>query len=102
MSDRIPIKIMVNDPIVLELLPGYLKNRRQELPQLHAYLDDKDFNKIRILGHNLKGSGGLYGLPQISKFGDSLERHALASDTSELLKTIQELNHFLKNSVFPV
>ena len=99
---KTPIKIMASDPIVLELLPGYIKNRRLEVPKLHTYFLDKEFNKIRILGHNLKGSGGLYGLPQISEFGDSLESNALASNANELLKTIQELEQFLKNNLFPV
>lgn len=83
------------DPIVQSLLPNYLKSRRLEIFKLQRLLADNCFEKIRIIGHNLRGSGGLYGLERISEIGKQIEESALISDQDSLGKNIQALHYFL-------
>ena len=40
-----------------ELTPGYLAARRNELGEMARLLAVSDFESLRILGHNLKGTG---------------------------------------------
>ena len=101
MSNSQPIDIKVDDPIVLELLPAYIKHRRLEIFQLQRLVNQNDFDKIRIIGHNLKGSGGLYGMPQISEYGALLEDRSLAQDSEDLLKVVQKIENFLERINFP-
>jgi HPt (histidine-containing phosphotransfer) domain-containing protein len=101
MSNSEPINIEVDDPIVLELLPAYIKHRRLEIFQLQRLVNQNDFDKIRIIGHNLKGSGGLYGMPQVSEYGAMLESRSLAQDTDDLLKVLKEMESFLERINLP-
>jgi len=88
-----------DDPIVRELLPGYLSRRREELTTLEGALARRDFAKLRIIGHNLRGSGGAYGLEKVSEFGTSLETAAQAEDDDAIRDTIQQIRAFLKEIV---
>ena len=90
----------IDDPIILELLPGYVKRRKLEIFQLQRLVDDNEYDKIRLIGHNLKGSGGLYGLQKISDFGAVLEEAALASDNTLLTQRITEMQAYLEELNF--
>lgn len=59
-----------------ELLPGYLDKRRAELPTLAAALERGDYESIRVLAHNMKGTGGGYGCQAIGSIGKGLELSA--------------------------
>ena len=84
------------DPIVQSLLPNYIKSRRLEVFQLQRLLADNSFDKIRLIGHNLRGSGGLYGMNPISEIGQQIEESALNCDQSAIHKAIQALQYFLE------
>ncbi|NNF51886.1 MAG: Hpt domain-containing protein [Gammaproteobacteria bacterium] len=84
------------DPIVRGLLPGYLKRREEELVRLTALLENKDFADIRVLGHNLSGSGGAYGLPQLTDFGRRIESAARDKDEQALRREFAQLGDFLQ------
>ena len=84
-----------DDPILRELLPGYLARRRAELATLDDALEREDFKALRKIGHNLHGSGGAYGLAKISEFGRELEVAARASDGEAIRATIQQMRTFL-------
>lgn len=94
------IKIVVDDPVVQELLPGYLNRREQEVLTLLRLLDDNEFEKIRIIGHNLKGSGGLYGVDLISEFGHQIETAALAANAEQLNESIQNYKSYISKIDF--
>lgn len=83
------------DPIVRPLVPRYLENRRRELARLESLLADGKMAELRIIGHDLRGSGGGYGLPSLSVIGATLETAALAGDTAALRAGIDQLRDFL-------
>lgn len=83
------------DPIVKPLLPGYLANRRKDLERIRDHLAQGDFNALRIIGHDLKGSGGAYGIPPLSELGGRLEQAALANDAEAASRLRAELEAFL-------
>lgn len=84
-----------DDPILKELLPGYLARRRDELATLDDALQRQDFAKLRTIGHNLRGSGGAYGLAKVSEFGKALETAAEADDADAVRETIGRMRTFL-------
>lgn len=87
--------IDLEDETIRALLPGYLQRRSLEVSKLYRLLDNADFDEIRVIGHNLKGSGGLYGLPQIGVFGTELEVHSASKSQTELAVTIEKLEQYL-------
>jgi signal transduction histidine kinase/HPt (histidine-containing phosphotransfer) domain-containing protein len=60
-------------PEVRALVPDYLKGRTHDIQQLAEALENSDFERIRVIGHNLKGSGSSYGFPEITAIGLRLQ-----------------------------
>jgi len=50
-----------------------------------------DFAGLATLSHNLKGSGASYGFPELTQFGDKLERLAKQKDVEALRTHLTEL-----------
>ncbi|MCP5042775.1 MAG: Hpt domain-containing protein [bacterium] len=79
-----------------DLLPGYLDNRRADLGKLSAALERKDFETLRVLGHNMKGTGRGYGFEQISTIGARLEDSAKRLDVTDARAQVRALEGFLE------
>jgi HPt (histidine-containing phosphotransfer) domain-containing protein len=78
-----------------ELTPGYLAARRNELGEMAHLLAASDFESLRILGHNLKGTGASYGFPALTRLGDLLERSATQRDRETLRADLSQLSDYL-------
>ena len=89
------------DPLILPLVPEYLRNRAADLPKLDAALAAGDFALLRKLGHNMRGSAGAYGLPPLSEIGARMEDAALAHDASGLQAAIAGMREFLQAVKLP-
>jgi len=70
-----PLRVRVDSGLAT-LVPGYLKSRRTDIDAIAAALARADHAGIRVLGHNMKGSGSGYGFTRISELGASLEQAA--------------------------
>ncbi len=84
------------DPDLRDLIPGYLSNRQKDITTINQALRESDFNKIRVLGHSMRGSGGGYGFMPISKIGEGLEIAAKQKDPEQIKSRLAELSDFLK------
>jgi HPt (histidine-containing phosphotransfer) domain-containing protein len=79
-----------------ELIPGYLRNRHADLQTLAEALGRGDYDAMRILGHNMKGTGSGYGFAEISDIGKDLEAAAKERSNDGLRAQISNLSEFLK------
>lgn len=70
----------LNDPEFQELIRQYLDFLNNALPDVTANLQDKNFLEVQKFGHNMKGSGGGYGLDDFSEFGSQIEEAAMVQD----------------------
>jgi len=68
-------------PDLIPFLETYLRGLPAQVAQLKELLADEDLKSLSVLAHNLKGSGGLYGLMPITDAASGVERliHAQAS-----------------------
>ena len=80
---------------LIEQTPAYLDNCRRDVIAMLAALDRADFDSITILGHNLRGSGGGFGLPAITDFGAGIEQAAGELDVDVLRKQLDDLATYL-------
>ncbi|HEV2198869.1 MAG TPA: ATP-binding protein [Bryobacteraceae bacterium] len=85
----------VIDASILELQPRYLANRRRDLLALHQALAAGDFETIRGIGHNCKGTAKGYGFPEISAVSAAVEQAARARDAESLETAIGEFERLL-------
>jgi len=78
-----------------EIVPGYLAARREELPEMMKLLAACDFGRLKVLAHNMKGTGTSYGFPELTRMGAALERFAKQTDGEALGTQLTELTGYL-------
>jgi signal transduction histidine kinase/HPt (histidine-containing phosphotransfer) domain-containing protein len=89
-----PIEIEM--PLGLEdIVPGYLASRRKEVPEMLELLAASDFERLADLSHNLKGTGGGYGFPELTRLGAALEQSSKQGDCGTLHTQMTELGDYL-------
>ena len=78
-----------------ELAPWYLGKLEETLRDLFKALDEDDFDRIKVLGHGMKGSGMTYGFPFASEKGRAIEQAAGMRAREEIRGIIEELSDYL-------
>ena len=78
-----------------ELVPGYLERQRHEVFGMTSLLAAFDYDRLEVLGHNLRGSGASYGFAELTRFGAELESAALRADHDTLALQIPQLDDYL-------
>ena len=74
-----------------EMQTKYVTHILNEIPKIKAALNSKDCQALRIFGHNIKGSGGMYGFDDITDIGFKIETLAKAEDFNSLEVIVAEL-----------
>jgi len=82
-------------PEIADLLPAYFAHRRADVAALWSAVADANWTLISRLGHDMKGSGKIYGLPRISESGARIEQAGKASDRREAERALSSLECFL-------
>ncbi|HYA95717.1 MAG TPA: ATP-binding protein [Terriglobales bacterium] len=83
------------DKSLSAILPRFLSNVRKNPAAIAEALARGDYDTVRTLGHNMKGTGASFGMPQISALGERLERAAKEQDTDSMIAANGELAEFL-------
>ncbi|MCP5144167.1 MAG: Hpt domain-containing protein [Gammaproteobacteria bacterium] len=91
MTEKITVHI---DPDLEDLIPGFLSNRQRDVDTIRALIDD-DIERVRILGHSMKGAGGGYGFDEITELGAKIEQAAQAGDKPTILAATDALEDYL-------
>ena len=82
-----------------EMQEMYINHTSKELYKINNQLDLDSLEAIRIFGHNIKGSGGMYGFNEITNIGLQIEIAAKASDLDSIKSSLSELETFLKSKI---
>ncbi len=91
-TDAIPVTV---EDWLKPVVGGYLEKRRADVVKLRSALEQSDFATIRIIGHQMAGTGGGYGFEPITELGNALEESALAADADRIRTGIEDLDHYL-------
>jgi len=74
-----------------EMQTKYVAHLLTEIPKIKTALNSKDCEALRVFGHNIKGSGGMYGFDDITDIGFKIETSAKAEDLNSLEEFVVEL-----------
>jgi CheY-like chemotaxis protein/HPt (histidine-containing phosphotransfer) domain-containing protein len=85
------------EPWLQPVVGKYLENRRADVGKLRAALKSGDYSTVRLLAHQMAGSGGGYGFERISEIGTALEEVALACDAGRMGAGIEDLDRYLSS-----
>ena len=91
-SEKIRVSVK---PLLMELVPGYLLRRQEEVEGLCRLLAVGDFESIQSIGHKLSGNASTYGFHEISRIGLEIETSAQCKDTVRIEALIQRYRHYL-------
>jgi CheY-like chemotaxis protein/HPt (histidine-containing phosphotransfer) domain-containing protein len=83
------------DPLLADLVPDYLEGRIHDVATLRSALDQGDLEAIRVLAHNLAGSGEAYGFTRLTELGRALENVIVSGDREEASAWIGEIERYL-------
>ena len=89
-----PIVLRVNSKLA-DRIPAYLQNCRQNVIVMLDALDRVDFETVTSLGHQMSGSGGMYGFQAITDIGNALEQAAKSADSDASRMWVGELSNYL-------
>jgi signal transduction histidine kinase/CheY-like chemotaxis protein/HPt (histidine-containing phosphotransfer) domain-containing protein len=92
----VPVRNIVTvDASLSEIIPWYLETRRTDLQACTVALAGGDYDRVRTLGHNLRGTGAGYGFPKLSEIGEAIESAALQADVVAVESGLKELATYL-------
>ena len=91
-ADRIVVRV---DAELLELCRVYLANRTKEVEEMKAALQRHDFETIHRMGHNMHGSGRMFGFEELTVTGAELQRAATAGDRAEIMRLQGSIGEFV-------
>ena len=92
MSDKLIIAV---DAQIAALVPRFLANRAADAGKIRAALASADFEAICFTAHGIKGAGGGYGFPEISRLGASMEESARQHDAAAIGALVASLEEYL-------
>ncbi len=78
-----------------DLIPEFVENRRRELESLRAALAAGAFERLRQLGHRMRGVGNSFGFERVSSLGGQIEEGATRANRGELEARIAEYADYL-------
>ncbi|MCP4687486.1 MAG: hypothetical protein GY859_05505, partial [Desulfobacterales bacterium] len=99
--DQTPVdknRILIRTSAELEpIIPEFLVDWKKEAGDMREALETRDFNVIRKLGHNMKGTGGACGFDEITRLGRALEDGARSQDGKTIRKSLDAFEFFLNH-----
>ena len=88
-------RINVTDPAVRDLLPRYLARRRADAERIGELLAEQRFAEVRVLAHNMRGSGAAYGIEFVTEIGKTIEQAARRGEGEAIERAARDLHAFL-------
>jgi HPt (histidine-containing phosphotransfer) domain-containing protein len=86
---------VVVDSELMDLIPDFLKHRKQEIEKSRGALNARDYPALARIGHNLKGVAGSFGFAELSRMGQQLQTLAKHEDTQALAHLIAQIADYL-------
>ena len=78
-----------------DLIPTFLRNRRNELRALRLALKEDNFEYLLYLGNRMRGCGVPYGFDHVSTLGQFIAEAAQSKNSGMLDDTIREYATYL-------
>lgn len=92
LTETVPVEEMLSD-----LIPGFLKNKADDLHYIHEMIEKKDYKQIKKIGHNWKGACPSYGFNYLGEVGKQFEYLVEQEKYDELKALVDTLPAYLNN-----
>ena len=93
-----PARITVTAPEGFEVLSrDYLARRKEAMSSLRGLLDREDYDSVRRMAHDVKGTGASYGFAPLTNVARSLEQAAMAHDLARMQGALNSMDAYLES-----
>ena len=82
-----------------EMQEMYINHTFKELKSIRENIQSTTFDSLRTFGHNIKGSGGMYGFNEITEMGATIESAAKDENMDQIKSNFDKLETFLKSKL---
>ena len=82
-----------------EMQEMYINHTFKELKSIREHIQSTTFDSLRTFGHNIKGSGGMYGFNEITEMGATIESAAKDENMDQIKSNFDKLETFLKSKL---
>jgi len=89
--------VVTIDKDIKEIVPNFIANRENDLLQLQKYINENQYEEIKVIGHKLSGNAPSYGFDYLGKIGHELEISAEQKKHEEIINCIENFNEFMSN-----
>lgn len=96
-SENKPKFVVQVDEDLEDLVDEFLENRRKELSDIEAAVNENDFAAIRKIAHDLIGAGKTYGFDFITDFGRAVDETARSENKELTLNHIKDVKSKFEN-----
>lgn len=95
-------KIVLNvEPVLKELVPGFLENRRRDLERMRTALHAGDLATIRDVGYNIRCFSRVYGFDELTALGEEIRCAADECSTLRIVHLQGQLADYLSRIEVP-
>jgi PAS domain S-box-containing protein len=74
----------------------YIKLRQDEAPRLAQLGVDQDFEQLRLIAHDIKGTGAAYGFPDLTRLSAMIEDSARERNAAQLTQQLLDLAEYVQ------
>ena len=75
-TQKLSEELMLNDDELIMLLGLFIKKMKKTLPELQNAIKRKDYEKIALMAHSIKGSSGNFRIEILQEYASELEQMA--------------------------
>ncbi len=84
--------LMQEDPELRDIVEEFVEGLGTRLEELRQAYENLDWEQLTTLAHRLKGAGGSYGYPDISKLCAEMEKNFREHRADAFVSQIAQLN----------
>jgi hypothetical protein len=89
------VSVIIESDLV-SLLPDFIKNRTEDLDQLVNFIETRNFDGIKKMGHDLRGVPGAFGYDFLVDIGYKIEMAARNEDINSLVQLVRQYDNLMK------
>ena len=82
-----------------EMQEIYINHTSKELDKIKNQPNLASLDSIRTFGHNIKGSGGMYGFNEVTELGLLIETAAKEGNLDSIKSNLEVLKDFLQSKI---
>ena len=82
-----------------EMQEMYINYTFKELNTIKENMGSPSFDTLQTFGHNIKGSGGMYGFNEITNMGAEIESASKQENLEEIKSNLDKLEVILKSKL---